>query len=377
MFKKLLNLIVFVVALLFIVAPIASAAPALQNGEVTCAETYTVQAEDWLSKLAERYFGDAQLYTAIVAATNQMQASDSSFAQIDNPDRIEPGWKLCIVDKAATAALSGESTGAMAAANFTETKVTLENGIAGIVARPNGVDKGPAVLMLHGFGSQKDEVGDMYKRAAATLADKGIASLRIDFRGWGESAGDMADSTVQGQVDDAQTAYNYLAAQDFVDPSRVGILGFSLGGGVSVISGAQHPDWYKSMVVWSSVGDFKPDFIPSLGQENFDKAAAEGIVTIDLGWRSVTLKDNFFKSLETYNLQDEIKKYPGAFLAIAGSEDFSAAYVDSFVAGASGQTKEKWVIPGGDHIYGVLGEDQTMANSVIQKTADWFSQTLP
>ena len=47
------------------------------------------------------------------------------------------------------------------------------------------------------------------------------------------------------------------------------------------------------MVTWSSVGNFKADFL-DLGQENFDRAAKEGVVTIDLGWRKVTLGHGFF-----------------------------------------------------------------------------------
>lgn len=32
--------------------------------------------------------------------------------------------------------------------------------------------------------------------------------------------------------------------------------------------------------------------------------------------------------------------------------------------------------PGGDHIYGVLSDDQSMADSVIERTAQWFAETL-
>jgi 5'-nucleotidase len=64
--------------------------------EVACAETYVVQADDWLSKLAERFLGDVTAYPTIVTATNQMHITDDSFAQIDDPDVIEVGWQLCI-----------------------------------------------------------------------------------------------------------------------------------------------------------------------------------------------------------------------------------------------------------------------------------------
>mgnify|MGYP003566100356 CR=1 FL=1 len=70
-----------------------------------------------------------------------------------------------------------------------ERAVTLEGGIQGIVLEPEADSPLPVVLMLHGFGSQKDEVGDMYKRLAAALGEQGIALLVVSFRGWAQSAG--------------------------------------------------------------------------------------------------------------------------------------------------------------------------------------------
>jgi hypothetical protein len=254
--------------------------------------------------------------------------------------------------------------------------VTLENGISGVLRKPDGATAAPVVLMLHGFGSSKDEVGNMYARLADALAKRGVGSLRIDFRGFGKSDGDTGATTVGAQVEDAETAYQYLAGLDWVDPGRIGVIGFSLGGGVSTIAAANHPEWFKSMATWSSVGDMVPDFVPTVGQEAFDTAAAKGVVGLDLGWRTIVLKQAFFESLGQYDLAQLIQQYPGAYLAVAGDQDFSAAYAPGFVESAAGSPKEAWIIPGGDHIYGVLSEDQTMAESVIQRTADWFAETL-
>lgn len=73
---------------------VAQATPLDQ--ELICAEEYTVQLEDWLSKISEKLLGDALAYSAIVEVTNQKHASDASFAEITNTDLIEVGWKLCI-----------------------------------------------------------------------------------------------------------------------------------------------------------------------------------------------------------------------------------------------------------------------------------------
>ncbi len=59
-------------------------------------EEYIVQADDWLSKIADKFYGDILAYPIIVDATNARAAEDDSFAVIDNPDIIEIGQKLWI-----------------------------------------------------------------------------------------------------------------------------------------------------------------------------------------------------------------------------------------------------------------------------------------
>lgn len=116
MVRKLLSLIL----LLALAVPLASApalaAPTAQ--EPTCDKVVTVQANDWLSKLSEKYFGNKLAYQVIVDATNQKNAADPSFAKITDPNLIEPGWKLCIVS-AEDATKMTEKAGAAAAAPST------------------------------------------------------------------------------------------------------------------------------------------------------------------------------------------------------------------------------------------------------------------
>jgi LysM repeat protein len=71
------------------------AAPATQSS-VACDQVVVVQNDDWLSKIAEKVYGDVLAYPAIAEATNAKHGQDSSFAKIDNVDVIETGWKLCV-----------------------------------------------------------------------------------------------------------------------------------------------------------------------------------------------------------------------------------------------------------------------------------------
>jgi ribose transport system substrate-binding protein len=97
--KKLFSL-VMVIAMLATFVPLASAAPPAQE-----AQEYIISKGDWLSKIAEKYLGNVMAYPAIVDATNQKHAEDATFAEITNPDLIEPGWKIWIPSAAEAAAL--------------------------------------------------------------------------------------------------------------------------------------------------------------------------------------------------------------------------------------------------------------------------------
>jgi glucose/mannose transport system substrate-binding protein len=87
--KKFLSSVLLLV-LLVAVGPVSMVGA--QDG----GEDYIAQADDWLSKLADKNFGDVNAYWAIMSATNQANAEDPSYAKIENPDVIEVGAKLRI-----------------------------------------------------------------------------------------------------------------------------------------------------------------------------------------------------------------------------------------------------------------------------------------
>jgi len=62
----------------------------------SCGQDYVVQADDWLSKIAEKFYGDPTAYPAIFDATNAAAAAGGAYDAIENPDIIEIGQVLCI-----------------------------------------------------------------------------------------------------------------------------------------------------------------------------------------------------------------------------------------------------------------------------------------
>ncbi len=106
--KKFLSITILLVLLVTVLpASLAGAAPPAQG------EDYTVQADDWLSKLADKFYGDVNAYWAIMSATNQANGEDPSYAKITNPDTIEVGDKLSIPPKEEAEAFMADFNPAM------------------------------------------------------------------------------------------------------------------------------------------------------------------------------------------------------------------------------------------------------------------------
>ena len=127
--KKVLAVAIVMALLALMVSAVGAAAPVQQEG----GEEYFVQANDWLSKLAEKQYGDVLAWPVIWKATNLKAEADDSFAAIPDPDIIEVGQKLWIPDEAAAATLLEEFSTERAAASSVGSDVTGELNLLCVV----------------------------------------------------------------------------------------------------------------------------------------------------------------------------------------------------------------------------------------------------
>src|SRR5208282_4030624 len=91
------------------------------------------------------------------------------------------------------------------------------------------------------FGGTRVEPHRLFVKTSRLLAREGVASLRLDFRGSGESEGDFQSMTLSREIKDAKAALDFLRSQPGVNLERVGILGLSMGGYVAASVAAQDP----------------------------------------------------------------------------------------------------------------------------------------
>ncbi len=98
---------------------------------------------------------------------------------------------------------------------------------------PQSVGSCPLVALVHGFGGTRQEGGG-YIRIAESLAAHGIASVRMDFPGCGDSTESFRLCTLSNMVGDVETCMAAALSAYPLDAERLGVLGMSLGGRVTM-----------------------------------------------------------------------------------------------------------------------------------------------
>jgi dipeptidyl aminopeptidase/acylaminoacyl peptidase len=95
---------------------------------------------------------------------------------------------------------------------------------------------GAAIILCHGYGGNRAGLAE-----AAILAQHGYNTLLFDFRGHGESEGDLV-TLGYDEVQDVRGAVAYLQIRPEVTPDRIGLLGHSMGGATAIRAAARIPE---------------------------------------------------------------------------------------------------------------------------------------
>jgi cephalosporin-C deacetylase-like acetyl esterase len=273
---------------------------------------------------------------------------------------------------------------------YYETTVTFENQgqkIIGTLAMPASDAPVPLVLLFHGFKGERDELPvmntdeGMYGRTARIFAERGVASLRIDFRGSGESDGLWEDTTFTGQASDAIAAIDFVGSLPGVDPERIGIIGLSQGGMVASLTASQDPR-VKSVVLWSPVANPASNYTNIMPMDTIRQglALADGeALPVTLPWGEETsMKRPFFEELFTVDPVAAITRYAGPLLVIVGSRDTTVypqpqqgqVYVNYH------EGDEALVVLDGDHVFDVLATGPDVLDEAIFNSLAWLLNTL-
>lgn len=231
----------------------------------------------------------------------------------------------------------------------------------------------PAVVMLHGTGSNRDEAGNGYKMLAPHMAESGIASIRIDFAGSGDSKADYVEYTWTSGASDAKAAADFIAQFKAVDPERIGVMGWSQGGSVAMLAASRYPE-FKALLTWAGAVDMSWYMA-----DQYEEAKEKGFTKMQFDWRGpLNLSLAWYNDVRNISLSKELANFKGPVLAIAGSADtvVPLSQMDVIVASAGGGDKAKYLIDGADHTFNIFTGDMSRFNELMNLTTDWFLKNL-
>ena len=258
-----------------------------------------------------------------------------------------------------------------------EKTILIDNRIPSIFSYPQYTDRQTkqlsAVLLLHGFGSHKNEVGNMYERLAHKLAKNGIASLRIDFTGWGDSHEPMENSNLDNMLSDAKMAYQFLQKNNLINSKKIAITGFSLGAYIG-FKLAKFEKNSIALVMLSPVGNPPIELGHSLHVKSLDPSDKREKNEFDLGWRTISLGKSFFASLQSSPSLKQLGKLDIPILAISANEDESHHYLTTIIQ-SSPKDNVMITLYKSDHIFGIkTTHDQS--EMVIDFVNDWLANNV-
>jgi uncharacterized protein len=255
-----------------------------------------------------------------------------------------------------------------------ETPVTFKSQgqqVVGMWHRPGGRGPFPAVVFLHGFTGNRTEAHRLFVLQARALAAAGIASLRFDFRGSGDSAGEFHEMTVAGECADARAALRWLKQQPGIDRLRVGLLGMSMGGMVAAFTlETERP--LKTAVLWNPVAYPRERRDARMSPEAVAELRRHGSADSG-GW---LIGAAFLQELGRLNPLKAVRGVKAPVLLVSGTNDetvpvhHAAAYQKAFTR--AGSDCALHAVHGADHCF----SSRAWTAEVLAVTTQWFANRL-
>jgi dipeptidyl aminopeptidase/acylaminoacyl peptidase len=250
-------------------------------------------------------------------------------------------------------------------AGYEDVVFTSEDGVklsGWIVKPPRPQPPSPAVIICHGVGANKSD----FTEFAVALSRRGYAVLLFDFRAHGESGGSRTSLGYHEQKD-VLAALGYLKTRREIDPHRIGIYGFSLGGTTAILAAATSRG-FRAVVADSAFTSLK----------DMARTAITGVYHLPkfpfvpltvLGYELY-----FQTSIDRVSPVTAIAGiFPSPVLLIAGEGDnLIPADNGRRLYAAAKEPKELWIIPGAEH-GGTLASAE---NEYEKRVGEFFDKNL-
>lgn len=221
---------------------------------------------------------------------------------------------------------------------------------------PSGAIKG-WVLYAHCFTCSKDII--TARRVAQFLAARGLAVLRFDFTGLGDSEGRFSETTFSSNVEDLLVAAGFLRAQ--FDPPDI-LIGHSLGGAAVLAAASGIPECKAVVTINTpaSPAHLMPVFKPYL-----EIIRRDGKAPIPVAGIEVEIGQAFIEELSIYNLAEKIQDLNLPLLILHAPDD-EVVDIDEArkIFQAAGHPKSFIALDRSDHLLKTPGDGEYVAGLI-------------
>lgn len=221
-------------------------------------------------------------------------------------------------------------------------KIGKQN-IYGTAFLPETQEKVPLVIYAHELCATH-QWGAGY---AKELARRGVAVYAFDFRGGSaqsKSDGDTVGMSVMTEADDLEAVMQESAKWDFVDSSRIVLMGASQGGIVSAIASARNQEKLAGLILLYPALLVRDDVREEFGRiENIPER---------FNWKGwIMVGKNYAADVWNYDVYKDMKKFEKPVLILHGDKDDVVDFSYSKRAAKSYPNVEFHIISGGSHVF--------------------------
>lgn len=242
----------------------------------------------------------------------------------------------------------------------------------------------PLVVMAHGHGGSRNETGS-FKRVAEDLARRGIASIRMDFPGCGESTESFANNNLGNMLADIVASRDYAIAQAEINSDRVGLFGWSMGGRLVLMLSDRNEE-FKAIATWAPAAapgaGSMTGFLggPEAFAEKKAQAVREGSVPFTTQWgQDQVLGAKFFTDMEESNPLDHLRRFEGSLFVLYGDlDDVVLPDVAEAAVSTARNAVEvvRYIVKGADHGLGIFSDEPHYTDQAVSNTVDFLADRL-
>lgn len=210
--------------------------------------------------------------------------------------------------------------------------------------RPEGVEKCPLAIVIHGFTGHMEERHIV--AVSEAMNEVGVATLRAEMYGHGQSEGKFENHTLYKWVTGALAVVDYAKTLDFV--TELYICGHSQGGLLTMLVAGMKCDDFKAVIPLSPAW-----MIPDGAREGnlLGQGFDPGHIPDMLEAGPMRLNGNYIRVAQTIHVEDEIKRYAGPVLIVQGDADEAVPLGYAQRAAELYANAKLVVVPGDTHCF--------------------------